>query len=115
MTGYLGLALALGAIGILCSLACYIYFRRSPDKLLGMKTAIEVLLLGPLFPVLRSSARRGGVANNREIWALVAMLALFVSAIVLSVVFGVGLARATFKAILQGLFRTHSQSRHQMC
>lgn len=91
-TTYLGMAIALGLMALVCWCAFYIYFKRHPDKFKGLNVAVAVLILGPLLPVIRSSlAKRGGQMTNRELWGLLAMVSLMIAAIAISLIFGVGI------------------------
>ena len=86
------LVFAFGLIGISCWVGAYLYFKKNPEKFKGINVAVAVLALGPLLPLMHSSmAKRCGEITNRELWGLLAVVALMIAAIAVTPIFGVGI------------------------
>ena len=89
---YLAIAIGLGLIGLLCWVVFFLFFRKNPEKFHGINVAVALLILGPLLPIIRTSlAKRNHETTSRERWGLLAMLAVFIIAIAISLIFGVGI------------------------
>jgi drug/metabolite transporter (DMT)-like permease len=88
---YLQIAIVVGVVGGICWVTFYLYYRRNPDKFRGLGAVLAVVVLGPFLPLIQSSlARRNHELTSREMWGLVAVVALLVAAIAVTLIFGIG-------------------------
>lgn len=88
---YFAIVIALGLIGLLCWIGFYFYFKKNPEKFSGLNAMAAIVVLGPLLPLIQSSlAKKNYGISNRELWGFAIVIALFLAAITISLVFGVG-------------------------
>ena len=88
---YLQIVIVLGLIGTACWVTFYLYFKKNPEKFRGLNSVLAIAVLGPFLPLIQSSlAKRNYQLTSREMWGIIAVVALLVGAVIASVVFGVG-------------------------